>query len=744
MRVCPAAAVTILSGLLLVSLCYADDGALRGLDRLRSLREAMEVEADSVEYGKAERKLVAKGNVHIVLGERSFFADEVSVDLDDQQLIATGHVILMEGLNRLEGDRIEYNYRTNLGVITNAKARLGPGVSLRGVEIRREGEGTYRLKEGSFTTCSACQPEPQTPDWDMRSKDATVYLDEMVISHDASFWVKGIPTLYSPIMALPIGRRRTGFLIPRFGYGNSDGFVVKEPFFWAISPSQDATVMPIYRTKRGLDLPAEYRYILSEESRGQMTGRYLYDTTPSAPQRNRAEFSWQHDQLLAPTWTGKADVHVQSDTTLSRDFVDSSVKERTQRTLPSNIFVTQATPQYMLLGLVDYTRDLQGESETRTGRLPDLRFQWMPGQVLETPLFAEGDTSAVYLTRNQGEDVGRFDLHPGLRLPVALGAWLTATSLATFRETAYTESEPSGRGVSRTVGEFGERLSSGFARRFDEPGLGLQRLTHSVEPSLTYQYVPWTDQQLIPQFDATDFISPQNRLTYQLTNRLLARWREAEGVVRNHEVATLDILQSWNLQPRMREFSNVYLTGLTPERTDQAVTVVQPLSNGFSRALERDLSNLVFNATLSPIPGAALRGTLAFNTEDRRTDGINAGIELRRPDLLTLDLGSTYVRDQQINGLVGRIELHATKTVLLDFLTRYDAHTGRFLENDVGVRYSSCCWEVALKYIHRTKGLGGQTENSVHVTFDIKFGAAATGRSGTEWKLGGELAPEEQ
>ncbi len=728
MRVRPAAPAAFLLLLSLTTFSHADDGLQQDLQRLQRLRDAMDVEADHVDYNEAERKVMAKGNVHIVMGEQSLFADEVSVDLDDQELVATGNVILMEGLNRLEGDRIEYNYRTNLGVVTNGRARLGPGVSLSGVEIRREGERTYRIMDGRFTPCRACQPEPQTPDLELRAKEATAYLDDMVVARDASVWVKGIPALFTPIIGLPIGPRRTGFLIPYFGYGNGDGFVYKQPFFWAISPSQDATLTPIYRTKRGFDLPVDYRYLLSDNSRGEMTGRYLYDITPSAPQPNREQFTWQHDQVLAPTWTGKADVRWQSDTTVGRDFVDSTVLERTQATLPSNVFVTQATPQYMLLGLLNYTEDLTGATTTKSARLPDVRFQWLPGQVLGTPLIGEGDTSAVYLVRNQGLNAGRFDFHPGVQLPVPLSLWLTATSSADFRETAYTGNERSGGGANRTLVGLGERLTSQFARRFDEPGLGLLRLTHIVEPSLAYQYVPWTDQQSLPQFDPTDFISPQNRVTYQLTNRLIARWRDDSGEIRSHEVATLDILQSWNMQPRTRQFSNVYLAGLTPERVDQAVNVLQDLGNGFSQVQERAWSNLVFNTTLSPIPGAAFHGTLALDPKDSTPDAINTSVLLRRADLLTLEIGSTYARDQQANGMIGRITMHVTKTILLDFLSRFDVHSQSFFENSAGLRYSTCCWEFTFKYTHRKIGSNDKPEDSVHVSFDLKSSVQPPGR----------------
>ncbi len=723
MRLSPTATATFLLLLFFTTFSHADDGLGQDLQRLQRLRDAVDVDADHVEYNEAERKVMAKGNVHIVLGQRSLFADEVSVDLDDQELVATGHVILMEGLNRLEGDRIEYNYRTNLGVATNARARLGPGVSFSGVEIRREGERTYRAKEGRFTTCRACQPEPQIPDWEMRAKEATVYLDDVVAARDASFWVKGIPALYTPIIGLPIGPRRTGFLTPRFGYSNSNGFLVRLPFFWAISPSQDVTLLPAYRTKSGFELPADYRYILSEDSRGELYGRYIYQfNNPSLPS-NQGELKWLHDQVLSPAWTFKAFVQAQTSTGIQRTFSDTPAIERTQRILDSNMFVTQSTPQYMLLGLLNYTRDLQSGTETRSGQLPNVTFQWLPGQFLGTPLLAGGETSAVFLTRNQGTDAGRFDFYPGVRLPLPLTPWLTATSLAAFRETAYTASQTSGGGTNRVLVELGEQLTSQFARRFDEPGLGLLRLTHIVEPALAYQYIPWTNQQSLPQFGPTDFVSPQNRLAYQLTNRLIARWREASGEIRSHEVATLDILQSWNMQPQTRPFSNVYLTGLTPERVDQAVNILQPLSNGFSEVQERVWSDLVFNTTLSPIPGAALRGTLALNTETKQTDAINAVARFRRSDLLTLDAGYTYDRGRQANGVVGRMELQATKTIRLNLVTQYDVHTSTLMENDVGIRYTSCCWEVRVGYLYRNKGPGQKPENSVHVIFSLRSGS---------------------
>jgi lipopolysaccharide assembly outer membrane protein LptD (OstA) len=122
----------------------------------------------------------------------------------------------------------------------------------------------------------------------------------------------------------------------------------------------------------------------------------------------------------------------------------------------------------------------------------------------------------------------------------------------------------------------------------------------------------------------------------------------------------------------------------------------------------------------------AFQGTLALNTEEGRTDGINAGIQLRRPDLLTLEAGYTYVRDRQANGVVGRIEIPVTRTIRLDFLTRYDVHSATLLEQSAGIRYTSCCWEAVLKYTYRELGPDRTPENSVQFTIDLRVPTATS------------------
>lgn len=718
MRFVPAVVVALLLGLGLAIACEAAGDLSRDVERLR---ESVDVDADRIDYAEGERKVVATGKVRIGLGARSLFADEVTVDLDAQTLVATGGVILMEGMNRLEGDRIEYNYRTNLGVITNGRGFLDSGVSFSGVEIRREGERQYSVRDGRFSGCRACQPEPETLDWEFRTGEATVYQDEWIASRHTSLWVKGIPALYSPVLALPIGPRRTGFLIPRAGYGNQDGFTIRQPFFWAISRSQDATFTTIYRTQRGFEIDGQYRYVLAERSRGELNARFLHDLESGTAPPNRGEIRWIHDSVLTPTWTFKADARYQSDQQLYRSFVDSSVADRTQAVVDSNIFATQTTSQYMLLGLVEVTEDLTGVGAKRLSRLPEVRFQWLPAPLLGSlPVVAEAETSVVYFEQSAVTNTGRFDLRPALHLPLAPFPWLTTSTSMGLRETAYTQAASGGGGTTRFLVDLGQRFGSTFVRRFEDPGFGFTRLTHLVESSVQYQYVPWVDQQSLLQFDRVDFVNPQNRVTYRLANRLMGRTQTAGGDVRTFEAASLSVTQSVNLQPKTREFSSLYLEALTPERVDQAVTNSQSLPNGFTRATERRLSNLVIQAAVRPMPAVGVYGTVAVDVQRGTTEAVNTGVEMRLRDDITLEAGQSYVRDQQVDGIVARLLWKVTKTLSLDLLTRYDFQANTLLENTANIRFNTCCWDVGLRYTHRTRGPGQPDENSINVLFDLK------------------------
>jgi LPS-assembly protein len=183
---------------------------------------------------------------------------------------------------------VVFNTRTRLGTFTNASgiASLGergeqdrsmfgtmePDVYFYGESIEKVDVDKYRIDKGGFTTC--VQP---TPRWEIVSGRATVNLNDYAILRNAVIHVKDVPVFYLPIMYYPIqdDDRATGFLLPTYGRSTFRGQSVSNAFFWAISRSQDATILHDWFTSRGQGVGTEYRYIASPQAQGDFRFYYL-------------------------------------------------------------------------------------------------------------------------------------------------------------------------------------------------------------------------------------------------------------------------------------------------------------------------------------------------------------------------------------------------------------------------------------------------------------------------------------
>lgn len=695
-------------------------------ERFRASAEGVSVEADEVEHFEREQRVRARGDVRIRLPGRSLLADEVELNLATETIRARGHVLLTEGLNRLEGEGLEYNYRENRGIVYQGKGFLAPATNLSGVEIRKVGDRVYRIVDARITACRICQPEPDAPDWEFRGRDVTLYQDDFAVAWLGTFWLRGVPVFGSPLAAFPVGPRRTGFLIPHVGYGDRDGFLYRQPFFWAIDESQDLTVNFGYRTSRGPEVSGIYRYVWGPQVEGEFTSRYLQDREIAGTRRARWEVLGRHTQRFTPSLDLRGELNLQSDREFRRDLIENSLAERTQRVITSTFFLTQAEPTYHALLSTDLARDLTNPSDANVARLPEVRFQLVPGRVGAFPLVYQADASGVNFKRTAGGvEAERADFHPGLAVPLSLTDWVTATTSASFRETAYSQRGDGGSGgTRRELFEVDQVLESRLGRQYVFDRWGFSRVTHTLVPRVGYQYIPVGSQRSLPQFDAQDFVSSQNRVTSGLTTALTVE-QATGGRWGRWDLLTLDVRQSVNLSTREREFADTFLGSLTPEQVDQAVKeeTVQPIGSGFSRATERDVSNIVTRASLTAIPPVSLRGIFAYNPEKRREDGTSVGLSLNYPPGFTAGLDYTWQRGRDVNSLLPSAVLRLFPGLTLNVGARVDLVLNRVREKDFTLRYDTCCWDAVLTVVSRLLSTG-VTESAFQVRFELKTGGA--------------------
>jgi LPS-assembly protein len=209
------------------------------------------LEADEIFTDPETGRYVARGNVIVRYGQRKLRADEVTVYPESNRVLAIGDPIVVEDDAGIVtyADQAEFTEDLASGVIAGMSTRM-PNNAKAGaaVAIRRD-PSTNELRRAFYTVCEPCTPEgkPKRPTWRLRARRVTQDADsQMMYYRDAVLEVKGVPVLYAPFFAHadPSSERRSGFLLPYFGESTRTGTFYEQPYYWAISESQDMTLSP--------------------------------------------------------------------------------------------------------------------------------------------------------------------------------------------------------------------------------------------------------------------------------------------------------------------------------------------------------------------------------------------------------------------------------------------------------------------------------------------------------------------
>lgn len=222
---------------------------------------------------KSPRLIVARNYVDFTYEKYRLQCDMLTYEVQTQEILAEGNVILEDGVQRLAGDKLHFSLKTKRGVMFEASGTAAPDLRFVADETEKYDEGMYRAHHGELTSCT--QPNPR---WEISAARAELEVDDHLTLRGATFKVKSIPVFYLPYMRYPIDDddRQTGFLLPSYGHSNLKGTILGEAFFWAISRSQDATFAYRSFSDVGRGFESEYRYIFPDGSSGTANFFYLF------------------------------------------------------------------------------------------------------------------------------------------------------------------------------------------------------------------------------------------------------------------------------------------------------------------------------------------------------------------------------------------------------------------------------------------------------------------------------------
>lgn len=412
------------------------------------------------------------------------------------------------------------------------------------------------LKKVTYSTCP-----PKDKAWQIEADD--IYLDHensKGVAKNAVLRVQDLPLIYTPYLSFPTSKeRKSGFLMPIYGYSNINGYDFGLPYYWNIAPNYDATLVPHLYTRRGVMMGGEFRF-LTEQSNGvfrgdilpqdRAFGRFIGQNQLEYPRlQGLSNNRWavlvnEHTQLY-PNAQMSIDYRQVSDDYYLQDF-STNLAIATENQLLRQGDIAYKTEHWLFDGMLQSYQTLhpinQSEISDIYQRLPQLRALGSYSQLpfnLDFQMLGELDKFS-WPGRFSREPQGpRYHLNPIVSLPY-YRPWGYITPAVQVIENYYDIRYPESvvnQSFNRTIprytvdgGLFFERSSEWMKHRF----------TQTLEPRLYYLNVPFHDQAPIPVFDSAymifsfddmfranrfsgfDRIGDANQLTYAVTTRWLS------------------------------------------------------------------------------------------------------------------------------------------------------------------------------------------------------------------------------
>jgi len=686
---------------LLLALLPGAHSQMIPLPKYASPQEPWRLRADSVSFDQATNTYVAEGRVEIWQEKQKLTANRVVVNATTKEAEATGNVTLVQGVDTLKSERMAVDLNTGLGIVVEGTLFLkNQNYYLRGEEIERVGENTYRVKRGSFTTCNG-----DWPAWRFTGNEALITLEEYADLWGATFQVKNLPILYSPYLFFPVkAERQSGFLFPLIGFSNVAGAKLQLSYFWAIARNMDATLYLDLATQKGIGEGLEYRYIRKENSSGSLYAYHILEseeyrkkyTDPLDRKPDRWQVDFRHEEYIDPTFFAKTRLRAFSD---REYFVDYGTTYGTQSAEQAYSFLslTKNWERYSFYGEARRTVDLRQEDKTTLQYYPVTNFVGIRRPVLSSPLFFNFDSSYGYFWREQGTTGHRVDFFPRISLPLKWGGVEFNSELG-GRETWYAGVSEGDESRSRTLWDFQTGLAADMYRVFDTGIEGVPKIKHVLRPEITYTYIPDVDQTNIPYYDQP--VPKTNAIFYGFTNRIIGKIVQG-STSRYHEYVYFKIGETYDINEAIR----------TAGLSTQPRRPFGPIS---AELRIRDPKYITLENITNYDP----------NTNQLQTSYTSLGLNDWRGDGLTLQhTWGKGISDQVYTSL--RIRVFS----FLDLIygKQYDFFAHQNLQTTYTVLYRHQCWSLELDYSERPGVAGGPAERKFWFMFNLQ-GLASFGQ----------------
>jgi len=468
---------------------------------------AVYIDADRIR-GRQEIELEAFGNVRLRRQSEAVFADYLRYDFASQELTARGEIRFEREGAVVNGQGLRYNLVDSTGEIEQPEYFfVNEDINAHGKAQRlvAESRDKVRVEEATYTNC-----EVGDEDWYMRVK--TLDLDrsrDLGVARNASVVFKGVPILYSPYLDFSLsGSRKSGLLPPAIGQTAASGFEVTLPYYFNIAPNYDATLAPRYMAKRGTQIKGQFRYLQPKLS-GEVRAEYL--DHDRVREETRYAFALRHNQKFSTNTSGYATMLGVSDDFYFIDLSDQ-IAATSLTNLPREGGLSYNGGWWNLSARVQKFQTLQDPLNPVAPpyeRVPQVTFVATRPTGIGLDMNVTGElVDFQHPTLISGR---RDTVYPSFSLPLRNSAFYITPKVG-YHYTRYTFDENAQPNETRELPIYS--VDSGVTFERDTNVFGAN-FTQTLEPRLYYVYIPFRDQDSLPNYDSGEAVFDMAQLFWE-------------------------------------------------------------------------------------------------------------------------------------------------------------------------------------------------------------------------------------
>jgi LPS-assembly protein len=670
------------------------------------------LEADSLLQDQQNHHVTASGEVEARYKGRVVRADTLEYDTQTGQVIATGHVRIVQANGATQfADRITLDKEMGEGVAIGFSTRMGENVKIAAARTERQNADVTVFEKVIYTPCEVCQTGHRRPTWSIRARRVvenkakkTLYFQHAVIQ------VAGVSVLYFPTLPAPdpTADRKSGFLVPNVTVSGDRGFSWEQPYYQVISSSQDITITPQINARVNPFLITDYRARFFSGLLDVRAG-YTYDQNFTSggdrfgPATSRSFILGSGEFRINDVWSWGFTAERTSDPlifdkySIPDVFVDRGLYTADDRRLISQLdAVRQDDNSYLSVAAISVqglrTTDIQSTIPTVA---PLIEGRWeAPDPILGGRLRVVG--SAVVLTQQQSEAntaVAGQPLEPGIdsRRATVSADWQTSLTFSNgLRVQPFMDARGDLYNVSNTPGVTGNAT---IPRGFGVLGATISYPLIKQETGVTYILEPLAQVAVanlepydprIPDLDSTDFeLDP--------TNLFEVNRSPGYDIFEGGQSITVGGRGSIILDDG-RTASFIFGQRFSAE-SDPSV----PAYSGLQSAR----SDYVLGGDVTPIDGMRLFANLRLSASDFSLTRLETGVSFKMPNV---DGYVAYLQEPVApNGLpLSSLDVHGDA-----FFTRHWGVTsyaivdgGTWRQTEFGLVYRDDCIRVEVIYRH--------------------------------------------